>query len=59
MTEERDETPVMPAPLKPEACKHDDLERVGAYKVVCFKCKHIANINDLIAKKPGAWKPLN
>lgn len=39
-----------------EDCFHDDTDRVGPYKIVCFGCKHVADIRDL----PNVvWKPMS
>lgn len=40
-------------------CLHEDLDRVGATEVVCFQCHKIAKIQDLLERKPDAWKEMS
>jgi hypothetical protein len=50
-------------PKKPQRvplaeCKHCDIERVGAFEVVCYQCGHVADWRELMAGNKDAWKPL-
>ena len=34
------------------------MDRVGAFEVVCYQCKQIADWRDLMSGKSDAWKSL-
>lgn len=44
-------------PLDPADCPHKETDRVGAFEIVCYQCKHIADWRKLL-QGVNDWKPL-